>query len=253
MQSNRAKRKVVWLLLAAVVMIALDLAGLATSREIGTAAIEAMSWLVAGQRFIVDPGHGGEDPGKVSPAGIYEKDINLAVAKKLALLLSQGGAEVILTREDDKSLSNNEDTIRARKRADLAKRAELAAAVEADLFISLHCNSFPGGRWRGAQTFYAPANAGSQKLAEAIQDELVAYLGNTSRKPKLDSASFLLKQVGIPIVNVEIGFLSNPVEEKLLQESSYQDKVAWSVYAGIVRFLAEGQNNAGHTLKGTIK
>lgn len=235
---KRAGRLTAWLMLVIAVT-----AGVAVFdtwwQHRGTQAIEAMSWVVAGRTFIVDPGHGGEDPGKVSPGGIYEKDINLAVAKKLSAVLNQGGGQVILTREKDQALSNNENTIRERKRSDLAKRWELAAEAKADIFISLHCNSFPQGRWFGAQTFYSPAVPGSKELASYIQEEMTAFLGNTTRRAKPDNVSLILKKATIPIVNIEMGFLSNPQEERLLQDPAYQDKIAWSVYAGVVRFLVE--------------
>jgi len=202
-------------------------------------AVEAMSWAVAGRTLLVDPGHGGEDPGKVSAGGVLEKEINLAVAKKVYALFAQGGATVYLTRAEDKALSNNEDTVRARKRADLQTRVEMAQKVEADVYIAIHCNAFPEGRWNGAQTFYAPTIPGSKELATCIQEELTAYPGNTTRKAKSDTVSYILKQAKMPIVNVEIGFLSNSKEEKLLQDSSYQDKLAWAIYAGTVRYLHE--------------
>ncbi|MFZ5753222.1 MAG: N-acetylmuramoyl-L-alanine amidase [Bacillota bacterium] len=232
------KRYIVWALL--VVFVAGSLFRFEHWRKSQEAqAIRAMSWVVASRVIIVDPGHGGEDPGKVSPSGVYEKDINLAVAKKLFTILSQGGATVIMTRDKDAALSNGQDTVRQRKRADLISRVELAEKANADMYIALHCNSFPSGRWYGAQTFYSPSVPGSKELATFIQEELVAFLGNTTRKPKADSSSLIFKTARLPIVNVEMGFLSNKEEEKLLQDPAYQDKIAWSIYAGVVRYLME--------------
>ncbi len=253
MRIRLKERRIIWVMLAVVIMAGVSLTNILLDRNFETQAIKAMSWVVAGHIIVIDPGHGGEDPGKVSPSGIYEKDINLAVAQKLAVVLSHGGAQVIMTRNEDKALSNNEDTIRERKSADLAGRMELAVKSEADFYISLHCNSFPSGRWSGSQTFYAPAVAGSQELATFIQDELAANLGNTSRKPKKDTTSLLFKNIKIPIVNVEMGFLSNPTEEKLMQEPEYQDQIAWSIYAGVVKYLANNDNNYRHVMKKTIK
>lgn len=232
------KRLIAWLVLfCAVTLIIISFM---TWRERADClAVKAMSWVVAGHTLLIDPGHGGEDPGKVSPAGFLEKDINLAVAKKVYALFAQGGASVYLTRAEDKALSNNEDTIRARKRADLQKRVEMSKKTEADVYISIHCNAFPESKWYGAQTFFAPDVPGSKELATCIQEELTAYPGNTSRKAKSDSDTYILKQVKKPIVNVELGFLSNPKEEELLQDSAYQDKLAWAIYAGTVRYLHE--------------
>ncbi|MDD2400752.1 MAG: N-acetylmuramoyl-L-alanine amidase [Clostridia bacterium] len=200
-------------------------------------AVEAISWAIAGRTFIIDPGHGGEDPGKVSSSGIYEKDINLAVAKKLQNLILQGGGTVYMTRNEDKALSNKEESIRARKRADLKNRAELAQSKKADIYIALHCNSFPSERWYGAQTFYASNVPGSKELASYIQEELVEFPGTTTRKAKIDDTTIILKKVKIPTTNVELGFLSNSREEKMLQDDGYQNKLVWSIYSGIVRFL----------------
>ena len=99
-------------------------------------AIGAMSWVVAGRTYVIDPGHGGEDPGKVGVGDIYEKDINLAVAKKLHAIILEGGGQVTLTRDQDIALSSGQDTVRERKRADLAKRVEIAETSKADVFIS---------------------------------------------------------------------------------------------------------------------
>jgi len=232
------KQTITWVVL--VSMVGFCLAGFAYwgERE-EKRAVEAMSWIVAGHVFIVDPGHGGEDPGKVSVNGVLEKDLNLAVAQKLRTLLLQGGGIVYMTREEDKALSEGEDTVRARKRADLTKRAEMMQEIQADLYIAIHCNAFPSSRWDGAQTFYASEVEGSKELASCIQEELIAFPGNTTRKPKPDTSSLIFKKAKIPLVNVELGFLSNPREEKLLQEEEYQNKLAWSIYAGIVRYLSK--------------
>lgn len=232
------KRLRVWFILVGAVSLLLVSFSLGQERE-EYLAIEAMSWAVAGKTILIDPGHGGEDPGKVSPNGIFEKDINLAVAQKLYALLLQGGGDVYLTRTEDRALSNQESTIRARKRADLQKRVEMITEKRADLYIAIHCNAFPGARWSGAQTFYAPNVPGSKELATCIQEELLAFPGKTTRQAKEDSTSYIFKRGKIPLVNVELGFLSNPQEEILLQDATYQDKLVWSIYAGVVRYLID--------------
>jgi len=232
------KRYLMWMLLVLTVTACFYAYG-QWKHNYRTDVIQAMSWAVAGHTYVIDPGHGGEDPGKVGPNDLYEKDINLAVAKKLHVILSQGGGQVVLTRDSDISLSSGQDTVRERKRADLAKRVEIAKNAKADIFISLHCNAFPASRWSGAQTFYSPSVPGSKELAEFIQEELASQLGNTTRKAKSDTTSVIMKQATMPIVNVEMGFLSNPREAALLQDPAYQDKLAWAIYSGIVRYLVE--------------
>ncbi|HHY05517.1 MAG TPA: cell wall hydrolase [Clostridia bacterium] len=232
------KRFLVWLVLVCLVCVMIISFTYGQEKK-KRAAIEAMSWAIAGRTILIDPGHGGEDPGKVSAGGVLEKDINLAVAKKLYALLLQGCGDIYLTRTEDKALSNQEATVRARKRADLQKRVELIRETKADLYIAIHCNAFPASRWFGAQTFYAPDVLGSKELATCIQEELIAFPGKTTRKAKADTVSYIFKRGEIPLVNVELGFLSNPQEEQLLQDSAYQDKLVWSIYAGIVRYLIE--------------
>lgn len=232
------RRYLLWSALVLFIVASLCLYG-QWSKVQQSEAIKAMSWVVAGRIYVIDPGHGGEDPGKVGSGGVYEKDINLSVAKKLHAMIVQGGGQAILTRDQDVSLSSGQDTVRERKRADLAKRVEIAENTKADVFISLHCNAFPASRWSGAQTFYNPNITGSKELAEYIQEELAAHLGNTDRKAKTDNVSVIMKRATMPVVNVEMGFLSNPREAELLKDPAYQDKLAWAVYSGIVRFLVE--------------
>ncbi|MDR1205857.1 MAG: N-acetylmuramoyl-L-alanine amidase [Peptococcaceae bacterium] len=231
------RRYLPWACFALIAVASFSLSGVWRG-PLDLQAVQAMSWAVAGRRVVVDPGHGGEDPGKVSDSGIYEKDINLQVAKKLRSLLIQGGASVIMTREEDVALGADQDTLRERKRTDLMKRAELAVESGADIYVSLHCNAFPKSRFSGAQVFYAPQAAGALALAQAVQAELSNVLNNTERQPSEDITSFVLKQAKIPTVNVEMGFLSNPLEEQLLTQEEYQEKIAWAVYSGIVRYYS---------------
>jgi N-acetylmuramoyl-L-alanine amidase len=143
-----------------------------------------------------------------------------------------------MTRDGDVALGADQDTLRERKKADLIKRANLAVESGADMYVSLHCNAFPKSRFSGAQVFYAPQAAGSLALARSVQLELSDALNNTKRQPSEDITSFVLKQAKIPTINVEMGFLSNPVEEQLLTEEAYQEKIAWAVYSGIVRYYS---------------
>lgn len=232
------KKYIIWTIVTALVL-SLTLLISFWQESSKAASIKTMSWVVVGRTYIIDPGHGGEDPGKVGVSGVLEKDINLEVAKKLRTVLIQGGGKVIMTREKDEALSQGEDTIRARKRADLLNRVAMAENERADIYIALHCNAFPSPRWYGAQTFYSPFMPGSKELASYIQDEITSYLKNTTRKPKPDNTTLIFKKAKMPIVNVEMGFLSNPKEEKMLCEPEYQDKLAWSIYSGIVKYLVE--------------
>jgi N-acetylmuramoyl-L-alanine amidase len=199
--------------------------------------IATLAWAVSNKVIIIDPGHGGDDPGAVGGSGTYEKDIVLEVSKKLAGLLSQAGAQVFLTRDTDRDFSDpdQKNSYKA-KMQDLTRRVELGNQKQADLFISIHVNSFPDRREGGAQTFSQPGEMESKKLAEAIQQEMNRYLVNPGRQAK-QVDYFANRMAKMPSAIVEIGFISNPQEEKLLSDHIYQDKVAWSIYAGITRYL----------------
>lgn len=202
-------------------------------------AIEATSWSVANKVIVIDPGHGGYDPGKVSPNGVLEKDINLEISKQLAAVLSQAGAAVIMTRESDEDLSSpGTKGIAAKHREDLANRVKLANERKADLYISIHCNAFQSSKEHGAQVFYQPGSEESKLLAMAIQHEIKRLLGNTKREAK-GVDYYVTRNTNMPTVIVETGFITNPKEEKLLQDPEYQSKIAWGIYAGIIKYYSD--------------
>lgn len=201
--------------------------------------IATLAWAVSNRVIVIDPGHGGGDPGAIGAGGTMEKDIVLEVSKKLAGILGQAGAQVFLTRDTDRDLSDPEQNNSYRaKLQDLTRRVELANQKQADLFISIHVNSFPDRREGGAQTFSQPGEEESKKLAQAIQQEMNRFTVNPGRQAK-QVDYFANRMAEMPSAIVEIGFISNPQEEKLLADHIYQEKVAWSIYAGITRFLSQ--------------
>ena len=189
--------------------------------------------------IVIDPGHGGIDPGTSSKSGVAEDKINLQISLKLYKLIEQSGGTPILTRYDDKGLySEGNAKIKSKKNEDLRKRNEIINSSGAHLFVSIHLNSFPQSKYYGAQTFYQKGSTEGKRLAELIQEELRDNIENKNhRVAKSIDTIFLLKDKVIPGALVECGFLSNPEEEKLLQEDKYQDKIAWSIFVGIARFL----------------
>lgn len=200
-------------------------------------AVQALSWVVANQVVVVDPGHGGIDSGAMGPGGTPEHRVNLAISKDLAGFLGRGGARVFLTRQDDNVQEGESGD-------DLVERVRLAQKVGADMFVSIHCNAFDS-RERGAQLFYDPKSSEGKKLAEAIQAEIKRRLANTDRVP-LSIDAFVLRTQQIPAVIAEVGFISNPQEEKLLADPHYQRQMAFAIYAGIVNYLvAKGGTPAG--------
>jgi len=192
----------------------------------------AISWALAGRTVVIDAGHGGRDPGVIGTNGTREMDINLAIAKELQELLEQSGATVIMTRVDDQSLDKS-------KRSDLSKRVELVKSSKATLCISIHGNSFPRMRsLHGAQSFFSAHNEESRILAESIQGQIRMILGNTDRQALQHKTAYILRNIDVPAVVVEVGFLSNAEEERLLNEKAYQWKVAWAIFSGVAEYYA---------------
>ena len=205
-------------------------------------SIPTIATKATNRTVIIDAGHGGGDPGAIGFTGSLEKDINLNISLKLQKLLEQNGGIVLMTRTDDNSLASS-------KREDMKVRKMLREENSGDIFISIHLNSFPLQSCQGAQTFYAN-NDESKNLAEKIQKNMVKYLDeNNTRIAKKLTDVYLLKNVNIPSIIVECGFLSNSREEELLKNEDYQYKIAFSIYAGILEYFGEEKveqkNDAG--------
>lgn len=197
---------------------------------------------LSGKIIIIDPGHGGPDGGAVG-GEILEKDIALNVSLKTRDYLQEQGALVLLTREDDRDLASDGTKGYSRRKAeDLRQRVEYINDSNADFFVSIHLNAIPSPRWSGAQVFYFPKYIENEQAAKFIQDELRQNLENTTRKAKQINTVYLLKNSKKPGALVEVGFLSNRRERDLLTNEKYQDKVAISVYKGILRYFSNETN-----------
>lgn len=228
--------KVVLLLSAVAIIVNL------LSSRLENKNVEALSWSVANKVIVVDPGHGGKDPGVVE-GELVEKEITLEVSRKLTNILGQAGAVVIPTRETDTQLTDPKGRqFVSWKREDLNSRIKIANDNKADLFVSIHVNSFRSGPGEhGAQTFSQPGSEESKVLAETIQGEMVRILGNNHRKAK-QVDYYVLRNATMPAAIVEIGFISNPKEGRQLKDPTYQSKVAYAIYAGIVKYFSEQPN-----------
>lgn len=193
-------------------------------------ASTALSPAMYGISIVIDAGHGGWDPGKIG-ASSEEAEINLAVARALAEYCRNAGALVTMTRETDNALGDS-------KSEDMQKRVEIATAANADIFISLHCNSFVSSpAQHGAQAFYQKGNEAGRLLAEAVQTAITDQLGNTTRSALTHPSSYLLEKIDCSAVICEMGFLTNSEEEKLLQTEDYQWQMAWAIYCGLISYL----------------
>ena len=185
---------------------------------------------------VIDPGHGGFDPGKVGCDGTLEKDINLAISLELKELLEKEKITVLMTREEDKAVGEGEGEIS--KKQDMSSRVELINTSKADLAVSIHQNSFTDAGSKGAQVFYHTGSSEGAVLARLIQEEIKLVLQDGNhRMEKADNTYYMLKKTSCPLVIVECGFLSNYEETALLKEEAYQKKIAEGIAKGIMKYL----------------
>lgn len=192
-------------------------------------------------KVLIDPGHGGVDQGASSKLGIKEAPLNLAISKKLMNFLEGNGFEVEMTRYEDEGLYTlKSKTIRAKKNEDLDNRVRLINESEADLVVSIHLNSFPQEQYYGAHVFYQDKNMNGKIAAEFLQDSLKNILDeNNKRVPLVRKDIRIMDDTKVPVLLVECGFLSNPAEEKKLASEEYQEKTAWAIYAGLMKYFNE--------------
>lgn len=183
----------------------------------------------------IDPGHGGFDGGSVSNSEIYEKNVVLDVSYYLKEYLEYNGFRVLMTRYDDYDLagSGSQD----RKHDDILKRVEYVNNSSAKVCISIHTNAYPNSAIRGAQTFYGYGREESKILSETIQNNLVSKLKNTNRVALPIKDKYILDNITCPVAIVEIGFLSNREECKLLTDDVYLKVVAYTIGEAITTYL----------------
>lgn len=186
----------------------------------------------------IDPGHGGIDGGGMSDTGIYEKNINLSISYYLKTYLENCGYNVLLTRCQDYDLASRNS--KNRKTEDITKRVQKINETNTILYISIHCNIFGDNTIHGAQTFYKQTEE-NKLLAQAIQHKMKTILKNTTREAKSIEGKYLVDNVTKVGCLVEVGFLSNKEELNLLVDESYQEKVAYCIFIGIIEYL--GVNN----------
>jgi len=186
--------------------------------------------------IVIDPGHGGRDPGKIGINNALEKDINLSIALKLRDLLEENGIKVIMTREEDIGLYDENDS--NKKRADLQKRVEIINSSGALFAVSIHQNSFTQESSRGAQVFYHNESREGKRLAEMIQAQLKETIADGNhRQAKANNTYYMLSKTTCPLVIVECGFLSNRREAELLLDEEYQAKMAWGIHLAIMKYI----------------
>jgi N-acetylmuramoyl-L-alanine amidase len=204
---------------------------------------------ISGADVVLDPGHGGDEPGAVGPGGTTEKSVNLAIAEQTARRLAALGASVVLTRTADYRIT-------------LASRAAIAVSVQPQLFVSIHHNAAPDGprAGPGAETYFQIASPESRRAAGLIYEELVgafdgyaiAWVADRDAGAKYrlradggDYYGILHRTAGVPAVLSEAAFISNAPEEALLADPAFQAVEAQALTDAIVRFVSTSDPGSG--------
>ncbi|MFC6592622.1 N-acetylmuramoyl-L-alanine amidase [Deinococcus lacus] len=192
--------------------------------------MQAFSGQMVRPRVVLDPGHGGVDPGAVG--AVVEAEVVLEVAQRVRRLLEDAGVEVVMTRTTNRELNRDKAT-------DLSLRAQMAQAP-AQLFVSIHANATQPGRavyGYGIETWWNPNHPLSPRLARTLQDNMIQLTSATSRGLKSGRSLAVLRQARTPAALVEIGFTSHPVDGLNLRSSGYLDRVSLGIARGIREML----------------
>ncbi|MFQ8688863.1 MAG: N-acetylmuramoyl-L-alanine amidase [Blautia sp.] len=204
---------------------------LALSREAASVAGQAKQ-----EVRLVDAGHGGTDPGMIGVDGLEEKGVNLAIAKKLKVLLEKENYQVVMTREEDQGLYEEGTT--NQKVQDMQNRCALIAEKKPVVSVSIHQNSYSDSQVKGPQVFFYEHSQEGKELATCIQEQMNRQLDvERPRQIKGNTTYYLLKRSEGILNIVECGFLTNPQEAQKLQTEEYQQKVAEAIKDGILEFL----------------
>ena len=193
-----------------------------------------------GKVIAIDAGHGGSDPGAIGPNKTQEKTITLAVSKKVQSLLEKAGAKVVMTRQTDVDVYGPD----ASAKDELQARTKIGNANNADVFVSIHINAFSNPTVGGIATYYNQKTGYDAMLAQSIQDNLENVGGFQDRG--INAAGFyVIKRTTMPAVLMELGFISNPEEEKKLNTPQIQQQMAQGIVQGLDDFFAQAARKGG--------
>lgn len=173
---------------------------------------------------VIDPGHGGPDPGAIGIGGIQEKNIVLPISLDVAAVLAQQGIQVVLTRQDDRDVG-------------LEPRVQLAEQVDATIFVSIHANAISLSRpdVNGVETYYYSSRAGLA-LAQSIHQSLLQNLPTRDRQVR-EARFYVLRRTSMPSALVEVGFVTGVEDAPRLADANYRRQVALAIAQGILRYL----------------
>ena len=181
----------------------------------------------------IDPGHGGSDSGAVGPNGYTEKEGAFAISQKVASILNQSGAKVIMTRDSDVDVYGPN----ASARNELQARVDVGNNANSDIFVSIHCNAFVNPAANGTQTFYYGSSYQGQRLAQSIQEKMIE--ANGLRDRGISTCNFyVVKHSYMPAVLIETAFITNYDEEALLSDDEWQTTMAKAIAEGINEYFS---------------
>ena len=187
-----------------------------------------------GRVIVIDPGHGGSDAGAIGPTGVTEKSVALAVSLKAQRLLTASGYQVVMTRTTDVDVAAPGVPDSTELQARVNKAPSNAA-----LFISVHCNAFSNGKANGMETYHAPTAVKGARLARLLNEEL-ERLGGLSNRGVKAARFYVMTHSQCPASLIELGFITNPREEKLLASDDYQQKLAQAITNAVNRYFNQG-------------
>lgn len=181
----------------------------------------------------IDPGHGGSDSGAVGPNGYTEKEGAFAISQKVASILNQSGAKVVMTRDSDVDVYGPN----ASARNELQARVDVGNNANSDIFVSIHCNAFVNPAANGTQTFYYGSSYQGQRLAQSIQEKMIE--ANGLRDRGISTCNFyVVKHSYMPAVLIETAFITNYDEEALLSDDEWQTIMAKAIAEGINEYFS---------------
>ena len=181
----------------------------------------------------IDPGHGGSDSGAVGPNGYTEKEGAFVISQKVASILNQSGAKVVMTRDSDVDVYGPN----ASARNELQARVDVGNRVNSDIFVSIHCNAFVNPAANGTQTFYYGSSYQGQRLAQSIQEKMIE--ANGLRDRGISTCNFyVVKHSYMPAVLIETAFITNYDEEALLSDDEWQTTMAKAIAEGINEYFS---------------
>ena len=212
---------------------------LAVCARVTDSALPASTEVTDRPVIVLDAGHGGVDSGAVGKSGVLEKDVNLSVVKHLQKLLELSGFKTVLTRSEDVSIYDpGVEGIRNQKLSDMDNRLEIIQSYPDSVFLCIHQNNYTDPQYFGGQMFYNNNNPDNRTLAQIMQNRFAQLQPGNDREIKLSGDElFLLKSNPNPSLMIECGFLSNPEEEAKLATDEYQQKLAFTIYSGLLEYL----------------